>query len=93
MEIFSVLFELKFDDIYDIYNNTGVKRSIWTEMINKRNCFNDPAWTTTTQRVLGGVGWVVGHIPTTYIQLAGAGSTMEVNFEKSQGKWELKRNP
>ena len=26
---------------------------------------------------LGGVGWV-GHIPTTYIQLAGAGSTREI---------------
>ena len=46
---------------------------------NKINCFNDPDWATTTQRVLGGVGgWFwegwVGHTPTTYIQLAGAGS-------------------
>ena len=31
-------------------------------------CFNDPAW-----KVCGWVGWV-GHIPSTYIQLAGAGS-------------------
>ena len=41
------------------------------------NCFNDPAWTTTTQRVLGGVVGGVGHRPTTYIQLAGAGSKIE----------------
>ena len=35
---------------------------------NKMGCFNDPAW-----KVCGGVGWWL--TPTTYIQLAGAGST------------------
>ena len=32
----------------DINENLGITR------YNKRNCFTDPAWTTTTQRVLGG---------------------------------------
>ena len=47
---------------------------------NKMGCFNDPAWTTTTRRVCGwwcGGWWCGGWLtPTTYIQLAGAGSKM-----------------
>ena len=33
-----------------------MKLNIVDNKENKRNCFNDPAWTTTTRRVLGGWG-------------------------------------
>ena len=38
-------------------------------------CFNDPAWESFW---VGGVEWVVWLTPTTYIQLAGAGSMSKI---------------
>ena len=40
-------------------------------------CFNDPAWKSSGW---GGVVWWVGNIPTTFIQIAGAGSIIKIIF-------------
>ena len=53
----------------------------------KRNCLNGPAWESNNNNTesSGWVGWGwVGDIPTTYIQLAGAGSMMMMSVMETK---------